>query len=152
MKKLLFGLMNVQGLVRCLAGKTLGQAVDRSVAASLKAWFSRFRGVRGFRVEIASREMLDSEIVDEGEDEFMVQLEVDGDLKISRSKDSKLQVRLPPVKQEDMFADYFKQNMYRFQYKIEQLKTLDKDGKVEVLMEFQDKISQEKRNRNQAQM
>lgn len=45
----------------------------------------RFRGVRGFRVEIASGELLDSEIVEEGEEELDVRIEVEGDFTISIS-------------------------------------------------------------------
>lgn len=43
--------------------------MERSAAASLYVWLGRFRGVRGFRVEIASGELLDSERVEEEEEE-----------------------------------------------------------------------------------
>ena len=46
----------------------------------------RFREVQGFRVEIASGELLDSDRVEEGEEECKVLVDVDGDLMMSRSR------------------------------------------------------------------
>lgn len=46
----------------------------------------RFRGVLGFLVEIASGELLDSEIVEEGEEDVCdVKVDEDGDLTNSKS-------------------------------------------------------------------
>lgn len=58
--------------------------MDRRAAASLYVWLGLFRGVRGFLVEIAIGELLDSDNVDEGEDDCEVH-EVDGDFMISKS-------------------------------------------------------------------
>lgn len=54
----------------------VGQAVDRRVAASVYVWLGLLRAVRGFRVKTAAKELLDSERVDDGEDEFECLLEV----------------------------------------------------------------------------
>lgn len=64
----------------------------------------RFRGVLGFRVEIASGELLDSDIVEEG-DEEEVRVEVEGDLMISRS--SVYAALPPPLKQELIVVGYY---------------------------------------------
>lgn len=63
----------------------VGYAVDRRAAASLYVWLGRFREVRGFRVEIARGELLDSDSAEEGEDVCEVRVHVDGDFTISRS-------------------------------------------------------------------
>lgn len=64
--------------------------MERMAAASLYVWLGRFRGVLGFLVEIEFGELLDSDKVDDGEDEFEIQLEVEGDLIMSRSRASNL--------------------------------------------------------------
>lgn len=63
----------------------------------------RFRGVLGFLVEIASGELLDSDMVEEGEEVCDVRLHEDGDLTISKSSP----YALPPVplRHEDIFLD-----------------------------------------------
>lgn len=72
--------------------------MERRAAASLYVWFGLFRGVRGFLVEIARGESVDSERVEEGDDEFEVHDE-EGDLIISRSNRI---ARPPPLKHEDI--------------------------------------------------
>lgn len=52
-------------------------------------------------MEIARGQLLDSERVEDGEDEFEIQ-EVDGDLMISKSRESNLYALPPPLRQEDM--------------------------------------------------
>lgn len=52
-------------------------------------------------MEIARGQLLDSERVEDGEDEFEIQ-EVDGDLIISRSRGSNLYALPPPLRQEDI--------------------------------------------------
>lgn len=52
--------------------------MESNAAASLYVWLGRFRGVRGFLVVITRPELLDSDKVDDGDD--------DGDFKISSSK------------------------------------------------------------------
>lgn len=78
------GWVNLQGGFLNVAENISGYAVDRRAAASWYVWFGRFRGVRGFLVEIATEELLFSERVDDGEDDRDTQ-EVDGDLIMSRS-------------------------------------------------------------------
>lgn len=80
------GLVNLRRFVRCFVEKMFGYAVESNVAASLYVWFGRFRGVLDFRVQIVSPELLDSEIVEDGEDECEVRDEVEGDFTISISR------------------------------------------------------------------
>lgn len=56
-------------------------------------------------MEIARGQLLDSERVEDGEDEFEIQ-EVEGDLIIPRSNDSNLYALPPPLKQEDIGKYY----------------------------------------------
>lgn len=61
--------------------------MESKAAASLYVWLGRFLCVRGFRVQIASGESLDSEIVEHGDDDVCeVRVDVVGDLMISRSR------------------------------------------------------------------
>lgn len=72
--------------------------MERIAAASSYFWLGLFRGVRGFRVEVANGELLDSERVEDGDDECEAQ-EVDGDLMISMFN---LYALPPPLIQEDI--------------------------------------------------
>lgn len=58
-------------------------------------------------MEIVRGELLDSERVEDGDDEFEVQ-EVVGDLNISRSN---LYALPPPLKQEDIVCNYYKRKL-----------------------------------------
>ncbi|OWM80399.1 hypothetical protein CDL15_Pgr019679 [Punica granatum] len=74
--------------------------LDKRAAASLYVWLGRFRGVRGFRVEVESGELLDSEMVEVGkEDVGEVRGDVNRGLTISRSKPKVLP---PPLRKEDI--------------------------------------------------
>lgn len=74
--------------------------MERMAAASLYVWFGLFRGVRGFLVVIVTGELLDSERVEDGDDECEVH-EVEGDLISSKFS---LYALPPPLKQEDILG------------------------------------------------
>ena len=99
-RKASVGLVNLPGFLRLSVEKRFGYAVESRAAASLYVWFGRFRGVRGFLVEIANGELLDSEIVEEGEDVCEVPVHVDGDL--TKSKSNPMVLPLAPLKHEDI--------------------------------------------------